>query len=739
MTNARVKVLIVIFLLSILFQVRPVSVRAALSCAATVSPSEVEANTIETPFTFTVTNNGSNPVTYIKVVVPSSNFQLYNYGVSGWSVGANTSQAELTGGSLAPSATLEFSFRITVGSTEAASADWTISTYDDVELVDCTGTLGTAIVGAADVTPPVLSDPSVSSVTSTTAVISWTSNEVSNTVVNYGTGTSSLTSTATGNSSTTEHSVSISDLTANTTYYYEYCSTDSSGNAACFSGYNFTTGAAGLVIVGTPTPTPKSTSTPGPSPTPTPIPADSVKPRVNITTDLESNYEVAPVIEGTASDNEVVTAVDYSTDGGENWLPVDNSEGLGTGSVTFDFIPYVFEDGNYDIVVRAIDGNENIGLSETKTLVLDRLPPRIGGNLLSIGPQVLLPNEDGVIITMSGIDMNITLSAVGGPISIDLYVSDKKFILNHSDETGLWSGTINVDKPGLYTIKTKAIDGAGNINERDLNSILVVAPGKITGEDGKAVKSGEVTLYVQDTQSEIWSVWDGETFGQPNPYEINEFGEYQYFLPPGTYYLQIKSPGHPVTTSQIFKLNNSTAFNSDFALKKSGGIRLGPVTLRLFNYLTERTSVVLKTPKVNQEQTNSLVGKDMPSFSLRTAMDEPFNQSDLRGKESVLTFVSTWSPPSVEQVSILDDLVNEELLNSTIVAVEETASKVSIFQRRGNYKVDIVVDPDGEIVEDFNINSLPLHYFLNRSGEIKKVAVGVLNKDEINAIFDEIR
>ena len=117
--------------------------------------------------------------------------------------------------------------------------------------------------------------------------------------------------------------------------------------------------------------------------------------------------------------------------------------------------------------------------------------------------------------------------------------------MEYSEETGLWFGEIGLGSTGLHQLRTEAEDGAGNKTERKLNPILAVAPGKIKdAETRKLVKKGEVSLYVQDPLSKIWALWDGKTFGQENPQKISEDGTYQYFLPPGIYYLQIRSSGY---------------------------------------------------------------------------------------------------------------------------------------------------------------------------------------------------
>ncbi|MEK6974541.1 MAG: fibronectin type III domain-containing protein [Nanoarchaeota archaeon] len=91
-----------------------------------------------------------------------------------------------------------------------------------------------------DTTAPVISNIQSSSITGNSAVITWTTDESSTSLVKYGTTQGSYPSQATG-ASGTSHSVSLSGLNANTQYYYVVRSTDANNNVAQSSQNTFTT------------------------------------------------------------------------------------------------------------------------------------------------------------------------------------------------------------------------------------------------------------------------------------------------------------------------------------------------------------------------------------------------------------------------------------------------------------------------------------------------------------------
>ena len=94
---------------------------------------------------------------------------------------------------------------------------------------------------------PNISGVSVSPVTATTAVVSWTTNVTATSRVDYGT-TASYGSNVSDSTLVTSHSLSLSSLTCNTTYHYQITSVGSGGTATTPDA-TFTTGACTNVTI----------------------------------------------------------------------------------------------------------------------------------------------------------------------------------------------------------------------------------------------------------------------------------------------------------------------------------------------------------------------------------------------------------------------------------------------------------------------------------------------------------
>ncbi len=128
--------------------------------------------------------------------------------------------------SLVPGTTYHYKVRSEDGSTNANYATSTDATFS------LTGN------------PPVISSVATSSVTTSGATVTWTTDKASDSVVEYITSSGGDYTNAPSQGkaeSTTSHSVTLTGLTAGTTYYFRVKSTDSDGNTGTGAGSNFTT------------------------------------------------------------------------------------------------------------------------------------------------------------------------------------------------------------------------------------------------------------------------------------------------------------------------------------------------------------------------------------------------------------------------------------------------------------------------------------------------------------------
>src|SRR6185295_2370790 len=92
-----------------------------------------------------------------------------------------------------------------------------------------------------DSTPPAIADVSALSITSSSATISWTTDEPSTSQVDYGVTTAYGSTTALNTTLDTTHSMTMSGLAEGTLYHVRVRSIDASGNLALSGDVAFTT------------------------------------------------------------------------------------------------------------------------------------------------------------------------------------------------------------------------------------------------------------------------------------------------------------------------------------------------------------------------------------------------------------------------------------------------------------------------------------------------------------------
>lgn len=95
-----------------------------------------------------------------------------------------------------------------------------------------------------DITAPVVADVQVTSITDTSFVVSWTTNEPSTSQINYGLTGAYGSSTTANSLLVTSHIQTVSNLSASTLYHYRVRSTDEASNEVVDVDRTTTTGAA---------------------------------------------------------------------------------------------------------------------------------------------------------------------------------------------------------------------------------------------------------------------------------------------------------------------------------------------------------------------------------------------------------------------------------------------------------------------------------------------------------------
>jgi len=674
-----------VFFTLLLFLASVLPVRAADSCTATVSPASVQTST-DTNFSFSVTNTGTDPITYVKIVAPSSNISLENYGVSGWSINSNSSFAELTGGSVASGSVFNFNYHGTSGATEVASADWTVTTNTGAGVVQCTGTLGTAISGIADRTAPEITDLTVSGITNSSVTITWTTNEAATSNVDYGL-TEDYGTAGGDNTLVTSHSVVLTGLTINTSYSFAVYSSDSAGNTARNEQNSFTT--ASVSSSGTVTITNTVTTTTTVTNTVTKLLTDTTPPVIQIKNQISKVkendlgvFESAPLIEGSASDDRGVAKIEYRITNYElGWSGASLLGTVGDKKTGFEFVPPLSLDGTYTVEVRAVDVFGNKSVPKKVMFVIDRLPPTVGGVVFSIREILLMP-ESGAVTTLEGEKLTGIFKELGGSESVVVKVDDKEFVATKDKSTSVWSVEI-VLPVGVYSSQIEAVDGAGKIVKKNWVTFEVLPLGKVKQNEAE-ISEIEVSLW----RKNIYGFFVKQETG-------NKLG---WVVTPGEYFVSGKVRGQKYV-SQVMKFSTSGVISGVWELGK--GVwwnKLLPSGRVLANY---QQTVKVKNLEIN----NGLVPAKW--FGVNR-----------------LVYVTTPDLPySTEGLLMARKEALDNGMNLSVVGLQASEQEMEIWMR--GTKEDYLADWDGKWLQDGKLKFLPTKYYLDTFGKVVNIKEGV--------------
>jgi len=176
-----------------IFLLKPYFVNAALSCTASVTPADSQPNQTEKPFTFTVTNpTETDNIQWFKITKPLAGMTFGPVTLSGWDKTASGDSYifQASPDPIGPGQSKNPVIGMNIGDIGGQSGDWVVQAsdwWDGTSPITCTGILGLSVsAGAADTTAPVISNVAVSSITTSSAIISWITDEAASSLVYYG-------------------------------------------------------------------------------------------------------------------------------------------------------------------------------------------------------------------------------------------------------------------------------------------------------------------------------------------------------------------------------------------------------------------------------------------------------------------------------------------------------------------------------------------------------------------------
>lgn len=134
------------------------------------------------------------------------------------------------------------------------------------------------------------------------------------------------------------------------------------------------------------------------------------------------------------------------------------------------------------------------------------------------------------------------------------------------------------------------------------------------------------------------------------------------------------------------------------------------------------------------------VGRPAPGWSEPSLPGPTLALASLHGKAIYLNFFATWCPPCNAEAPALDALQREygsRGLQVVGVDVLENARKASLFRTEHHVSYPVVIDA-GTLRDQYDVNGLPVHVFIDRSGVVRKIVVGELSPSDMRGNVERL-
>jgi len=137
-----------------------------------------------------------------------------------------------------------------------------------------------------------------------------------------------------------------------------------------------------------------------------------------------------------------------------------------------------------------------------------------------------------------------------------------------------------------------------------------------------------------------------------------------------------------------------------------------------------------------------VAGHPAPDFELKTLDGETVRLSDFAGKPVLVNFWATWCGPCRAEFPDFQEASIDNAGKLVIIGINNTATDqaelVDDFVAEMGATFPIVLDPDGQVSESYQIRGLPTSIFVNRDGIVDEVFTGPINKAYIEAKLNEL-
>ncbi|RPJ63642.1 MAG: hypothetical protein EHM12_01790 [Dehalococcoidia bacterium] len=142
----------------------------------------------------------------------------------------------------------------------------------------------------------------------------------------------------------------------------------------------------------------------------------------------------------------------------------------------------------------------------------------------------------------------------------------------------------------------------------------------------------------------------------------------------------------------------------------------------------EEGDYTFRTEAVTDE--SPYIGSRSPNFTLSTLDGKTVSLSDFRGKKVILNFWASWCSPCKIELPHLQATWDKhkdsgEIMFLTVAGSQSDEDIIRSYIQDNNYNFTVCLDPGDSVFNKYSINSIPITYFLDKNGVIRRVQQGM--------------
>lgn len=105
---------------------------------------------------------------------------------------------------------------------------------------------------------------------------------------------------------------------------------------------------------------------------------------------------------------------------------------------------------------------------------------------------------------------------------------------------------------------------------------------------------------------------------------------------------------------------------------------------------------------------------------------------------TLVAFWATWCKYCIKEMPDMEEISKKENVSVIMLNVRESEDTVKKFMEEKGYKLDIYLDVEGKIADDFGVTGFPTTAFMNKDRMLYLIQPGIILMEDFNFIVEKI-